>query len=438
MASRTPSNRNPFVYGRVLQPSHAACPRPVYEAAIMETARSSGRLALVGDRRLGKSTLVERTLARAKEPVLRWDFHHILSMDDIVRRAAEEFDVFVRNLSPVARRITPWLREIGLGIENLRISYHGTGAVLRVGAPTDHLKRLLGYVAQVASRRKLCLFIDELQEVRDRLPKREGDAVLGILRSEIQRLDVPCFFAGSARESFRGIFVSEASPFFDSARLLEVEPIPQQDFRQFLREEFSRGGRRLPLETADVLLSIGGPSPNDVQHLAHETWNTSGVAAVGTLEIHVALSKILSDIAPMGEAWLEQLTKRQARTLLAIALFNHLPATSEEFLRIAGLRNPGGLSSALRPCMHGHEPIVEKLGKSYRVRSRYLRIWLSAQRHIVQELIPMTRDETTYRQAFSRVCPIGLFGTAPSNRDPERLRDLLATPGAQDVEFEPS
>lgn len=112
MVSGLPSNRNPFVYGRVLQPSHAACARPVYEAAILETARSSGRLALVGDRRLGKSSLVERTLAKAKQPVLRWDFHQILSMDDIVRRVAEEFDVFVRNLSPVARRITPWLREI--------------------------------------------------------------------------------------------------------------------------------------------------------------------------------------------------------------------------------------------------------------------------------------------------------------------------------------
>ena len=88
--------------------------------------------------------------------------------------------------------------------------------------------------------------------------------------------------------------------------------------------------------------------------------------------------------------------------------------------------------------MHGHEPIVEKLGKSYRVRSRYLRIWLSAQRHIVQELIPMTRDETTYREAFNRVCPIGLFGAAPSAPDQEPLGDLLATPGAEHVEVETS
>lgn len=405
MTARSLSGRNPFVYGRILRISDAACPRPAYEKAILEAVHAKGRLALVGDRRLGKSTLVERTLAEVKEPLLRWDFHKILSMEDLVRRAAEDFEVFIRTLSPVARRITPWLREVGLGVENLRLSYHGAGASFRVGAPTDHLKRLLGYVAAVAAKRKLSFFVDELQEVRDRLPEREGDAVLGVLRSEIQHLDAPCFFAGSARESFRGVFMSEASPFFESARLLEIAPIPQEDLRKFLRDQFARGGRRVTPEAVDLLLTVGGESPNDVQHLAHETWNVGDAGVIGAVEIHAALAKILADLAPMGDAWLERLTKRQTRALLAVALFDHLPATSEEFLRFAGIRNPGGLSGALRPCMKGHDPIVEKVGKAYRVRSRYLRVWLCAQRHTVQELIPILREIAAYQRALDKVCP---------------------------------
>ncbi|HVS75547.1 MAG TPA: hypothetical protein VHE11_01345, partial [Steroidobacteraceae bacterium] len=188
---------NPFVYGRVLGAADAACGRPKYEQAILDTLRDRGRLALVGDRRLGKSTLVERTLETHKQPLLRWDFHKILSVDDLVRRSAEDFDRFIRSLSPVARRVTPWLREIGLGIEHLRVSYHDTSAALSLGAPTDHLKRLLGYLLQLAARRPFSLFIDELQDVRDRLSEREGDAVLGLLRSDLQRLKAPCFFAGS-------------------------------------------------------------------------------------------------------------------------------------------------------------------------------------------------------------------------------------------------
>lgn len=95
------------------------------------------------------------------------------------------------------------------------------------------------------------------------MAEREGDAVLGVLRSEIQHLDIPCFFAGSARESFRGMFMSETSPFFESARLLEIGPIPSEDFQKFLREQFARGGRRVTPEASSLLLAVGGESPND-------------------------------------------------------------------------------------------------------------------------------------------------------------------------------
>jgi hypothetical protein len=36
-----------------------------------------------------------------------------------VHRAAEDLERFVRELSPIARKVTPWLREVGLGIQNI-------------------------------------------------------------------------------------------------------------------------------------------------------------------------------------------------------------------------------------------------------------------------------------------------------------------------------
>lgn len=58
--------------------------------------------------------------------------------------------------------------------------------------------------------------------------------------------------------------------------------------------------------------------------------------------------------------------------------------------------------------MKGHDPIVEKVGKAFRVRSRYLRVWLCVQRHAVQELIPMLRENAAYQRALDKVCP-GLY-----------------------------
>ena len=371
MATRPGTAPNPFVYGRVLRLEDAACARPAYDAAILNAVRDRGRLALAGDRRLGKSTLIERTHQAKGLPLLRWDFHKVLSLDDLVRRAAEDLDAFVRDLSPVARRVTPWLREVGLGIEDIRLTFHGVGAALSVRAPTDHLKRLLGYLAQIAGRRPFSLFIDELQDLRDELPDKEGDAVLGLLRAELQRVRIPCFFAGSSRDSFRRLFMSESSPFFESARLLEVDPIPSGDFSAFLRRQFESGGFELSPEAADVLLAIGGESPNDVQHLAHETWNVAVRKQVGGAELKLALDKILNDYTPMGEAW---------------------------------LAGGAAVVGALKPCVQSREPIVEKVASRYRVRSRYLRLWLCTRRHLVQEMIPALRSDEAYQSALRRVC----------------------------------
>jgi hypothetical protein len=70
---------NPLVYGRVLGSQDAACARSTYEHAIEDGGHNRGRLALVCDRRLEKSTLVERTHQVLAAPLLHWDFHKVYS-----------------------------------------------------------------------------------------------------------------------------------------------------------------------------------------------------------------------------------------------------------------------------------------------------------------------------------------------------------------------
>jgi hypothetical protein len=338
-------------------------------------------------------------------PLLHWDFHKVYSAQDLVHRAAEDLERFVRELSPIARRVTPWLREVGLGIQDIKLSYHGVGAALSTRMPTDHLKRLLGYVAEIAKRRPFSLFIDELQDVADRLEPREGEAILGLLRSDLQRMRIACFFAGSSRESFRSLFISDSSPFYESARLLEVEPIPRDDFARHLQSAFEKGTFKSSRELLDVLLAVGGQSPNDVQHLAHEVWNAAKPGELTLRELRAALLKILGDITPMAEAWIEKLTRNQTRALLATALHEELGYATEAFLSVAGAAHRSAVVKALKPCLEGADPLVEKVGSHFRVRNRFLRLWLCTQKILIQELIPQLREEGQYRASIARVCP---------------------------------
>jgi hypothetical protein len=73
-----------------------------------------------------------------RAPFLHWDFHKVYSTQDLVDRAAEDLERFVRELSPIARKVTPWLREVGLGIQDItvvrdcpkRLSIRYNGSVL--------------------------------------------------------------------------------------------------------------------------------------------------------------------------------------------------------------------------------------------------------------------------------------------------------------------
>jgi len=74
-------------------------------------------------------------------------------------------------------------------------------------------------------------------------------------------------------------------------------------------------------------------------------------------------------------------------------------------LSVAGAAHRSAVMKALKPCLEGTDPLVEKVGSHFRVRNRYLRLWLCTQKILLQELIPQLREEGQYRARIARVCP---------------------------------
>lgn len=90
---------------------------------------------------------------------------------------------------------------------------------------------------------------------------------------------------------------------------------------------------------------------------------------------------------------------------MATALYEHVGSATEKFLRAAGVHNNGAVTSALRPCIHARDPMVEKIGSRYRIRGRYLRGWPATRYQLAAELIPLLRPEAVYAAALRTVCP---------------------------------
>lgn len=399
--------KNPFVYGRVLTATDEACARPELEARVKQTVQDDARLALVGDRRIGKSSLVQRTLERAEVPMLRLNYHEVLDISDVIMRTVTDLERFLRDRSPVARRLAPWLREVGVELKELRATFAGVEIKTSVGLQADHLKRVFGYIRDTAERSPLALFIDELQDIRDRLPEAVGNAALAIIRDETQQMSkCPVFFAGSARDSFTLLFTSDASPFYQHAALVSVDALDSRRLQAFITEQFQRGHKIEP-DAVALIMSIAGDSPNDVQLLCYETWVEHLTAAkpATTSTVRRALNKVLMDLTPYGEKWLSDLTGKQQRLVFTIAFMEHVGAATSEFLEFSGTRNPGDIERALNTTMRGKEALLEKRGSRYRFRSRFARLWFAFRSYRVQALIPATRPPGAYEHYLKHVLP---------------------------------
>jgi len=397
-------HRNPFVYGRILTAKDAACPRPEVEARVNATIRDNARLALNGDRRMGKSSLVGRNLDVQGTPMLRLNYMDVMDLADVVIRTVIELERFLRDRSAVAKKIVPWMREIGVEVKELRLGFAGLEAKTG-GIPSDHLKRVFGYIRDVSDRGPMGLFIDELQDICDGLEEKVGNAALALIRDEVQQMsNASVFYAGSARDSFTLLFTSDASPFYNQAPLVTVDSIPPKVMHDFIVRQFGKG-HGIKQDAVALIQQIAGDSPDDIQHLCYEAWNehltTASAASVET--VLRALSKVLKDLKQYGEKWLSDLTKKQQRVVFTVAYFEELGATTHEFLEVADVRNGGSVSSLLVKTLRGRESLLEKVGSRYRFRSRFVRLWFALNYTRAQAVIPALRNEETYRAYLQRV-----------------------------------
>lgn len=394
--------RNPFVYSRVLRPEDPACPRPDLEQRILRTFSDRERLALVGDRRLGKSSLVRRTLAAHRKPCVVVDLLGLKSVDGLCAVIASALDSYVRERSLVARKLTPWLREIGLDLRDIQISL--AGGPLRVelspARTATALRHLLERVEQIGKREPLAMFFDEFQEISDRLTTADARHVLGVMRGMIQhQSDVTYYFAGSAKDSFTVLFTREGAPFFEGAQLIEVTPIPRAEFSNFLAQQFEASDRTAAPDAIQVILDLGGSRAADVQRLAYETWYAADQLPVDRSAVSRGLLKIIEDLEPEGFVLLRGATEHQQRALFTAAFFQDSAEPQTTVARIARFRSPGIYRKALQPFLAGDTPVLEDLGVGrVRFRNHYLRLWCLLQHSRAINLLPVLRDPAYYRE----------------------------------------
>ena len=372
---------NPFIYGQILLPGYPFCRRPELEKQVQDTADSRRRAVLLGDRRMGKSSLVEHTLGGSDRILLSVDLRGLESVSDFIDRLLLRLATQLETRRPLLKHLPAAFKDALSFVSTLRVNIAGLvefQASNKVKAST--VMQAMDALQRASQWRPLVVFFDEFQEIAENLDAKASNHLLGVLRSEIQRQDrIAYIFAGSARSAMMELFTKGSSHFYQSASIVDVGPIPRQAMGRFFKEQFALGGRDLTEDAQHAIFALAGDSPNDQQQFAYHIWARSTPGSIDLKALQSAFATLMAEVGRRGEQILDDATTIQRRALFAIALREDEEFARDEFLRFGGFRGHSSLAAAIKPFLKGNSALLEKRGSRVRYRERFIRLWLILQ-----------------------------------------------------------
>ena len=158
---RNNSMKMPFRYGCVVAGEYF-CPRPELERQLRNYAESGQNLAIQGERRMGKTSLVKKAISDMKgERLLYIDLYGIRTLSDFCRRVmvgvggVTEKMSFLKKALSLAHRLRPALTiDANTGAPTITVD-------ARAASEPDSLDAVMSTVKKLAEDGGLCVVMDE-------------------------------------------------------------------------------------------------------------------------------------------------------------------------------------------------------------------------------------------------------------------------------------
>ena len=366
----------PFKYGTIVS-GKDFCGRADLLVQIVRYIESSQNIVVLGERRVGKSSLVHEFVRRWKKGrFLYVDLMGVKSVDALCRRILRGVVTFEQGAG--------WLEKVVRMLSHLRPSISADPIT---GMPTvsfdasiemkaGSIPEVLVLVEGLAKKTRLVVVLDEFQDI---LNVEDMLEALSLLRSRIQfQADIPYIFVGSIRHKMEAVFTDHNSAFFKSAIPLNVGPLDDSEFATFLAKKFASGKRRMIDETLQKVFEISNHIPGDIQQLCQALWEvTSENKEVGLDKLKEALVLIFTREQKSYENYVSLLTNLQQKCLLTIAREGGQNIFSQSFMKAGGFTNPSSVRRAILR-MVDINLLYENSGE-YRFINPFFRAWLIQQ-----------------------------------------------------------
>jgi hypothetical protein len=378
--------KNPFIDDSIVSKGDY-CPRKEVEEKILKKLESGHNLALIGDRRIGKTSTAHHVIDGMKGYYkVDIDLYHITEPSDI---AESIIDACMKVLSHVwdgkkvldlASRLTP------------KFDITESGVSFGVGTKGQEYKKTLNVAFEFLNetvkrtKGKVVILFDEFQAIKE---VENGEAILKYMRGKIQKITrIPFMYVGSIRHEMDHIFRDQSSPFFKQAEIIYFEHIEADIFYKFISTRFKKKKIILEQDAYDYLYQICYGVTGDIQTFCRVAFDSLPEGTHLNIEaFFVVLEIIYKNEQKYFKNILDgkELTKVQKNLIVQLAGAqeqNDIKFFGKAFQKTIGVKSPGAVTNALN-ALEKKEYIYKPNGQYY-FANPFFKEWILDYRYLIQ------------------------------------------------------
>ena len=372
--------KNPFLTYGYSGPEYF-CDRVEETRRLTSLLTNGNHVALISPRRMGKTGLLKHCFA---EQILQQDYYLFL-VDVYATRSLAEFTyelgraILTVLKSKERKAWERFLQIVGSFRTGITLDEFGKPSWnLQIGdirTPQITLDEIFQYLT--AADKPCLVAIDEFQSIME----YEEKNVEALLRTHIQGCNNAWFvFSGSKRHMMGEIFSSPARPFYQSATVLSLKPIPLEAYSAFISHHFETNGRNIDPEAIRYLYEKFEGTTWYIQKICNEVFAAADPGSVqGVADIDAAITYAVEEKDDTYQDLMTRLTAKQKALLIALAAEGrNAQPTSAEFIKRYHLAAPSSIQRALS-ALQDRDIITNENGKFY-IYDYFLTDWLRKQK----------------------------------------------------------
>ena len=378
--------KNPFIDDSVVSKDDY-CSRKMIEDKILQKLENGDNLALIGDRRIGKTSTAHYVIDGMKGiHKVDVDLYHIMEPFDV---AESIIDACKKVLDKVwdTKKVLDFV-----GRATRKLDVTESGLSFGVGTKGQEYKKTLNvafeFLEETVRRTngKIVILFDEFQAIKD---LKNGDALLKYMRGKIQKITrVPFMYVGSIRHEMDHIFRDQSSPFFKQAEIIYFEHIEEDIFFEFVSYRFQKNKITLKREIYDYLYQICYGITGDIQTFCRVAYDSLQKGTSLDFEtFFYTIDIIYKNEQKYFKSVLDgkDLTKIQKNLLIQLSRFQDegkVKLFGKDFQRVIGVKSPGAVTNALNALVK--KEYIYKSDDNFYFANPFLKEWILDYRLFIQ------------------------------------------------------